>query len=477
MVLIAPAAQPAPIAAPPSSALLVLTPAPQAEIGGSGPMLVTAHAPDGHWVMTCQARSDTNHDGQLETAIGPHGDPYGDELVPYFVESHGTGERVDDFLGSDASGRYVVLVRGQALLRDTETGRELTLGDATAVDFGEDGRELAYARKQDGSWQIVVRTLATGDERVLDPGSGELVAFELYDRARAVRVHMKRPNPNGMVDAAYSTQHHGRCAGHAAASYRWSVTHSIHEQRILSMQNTPSRLVTGSVVPFGAGWLHTQSDGAVQYESLASTTPQPLVPSTCKVGFSDQSHRIVATCRQGTRWALRLFEADQVRALGPMARSTEPASWPFGRHLLITDADANDTIVDVETATRRRTPTAQRLLAIRGNKTLLQRGPELVLLDGADERVLGRVEPYARLRGDRVGLSRERLILVGSLAVDMDRGELVGVVDGQPIAHQPFGFTREGWVLVQATTPGIHRGSEIAEGPMRWEMLRRPAAP
>src|SRR5687767_9734010 len=50
------------------------------EIGTRHPLLLQALAADGRWCIICQARTDTNHDGEISASIGRHGDTVGDIL-------------------------------------------------------------------------------------------------------------------------------------------------------------------------------------------------------------------------------------------------------------------------------------------------------------------------------------------------------------------------------------------------------------
>ncbi len=141
---------PAPMVAPPTGVQQQAGP-----IGTRHPILFQRAAEDGRWVIACQAREDTNGDGKLEVRFGRHGDTYGDALAPYLFLEPGEGERLDDFLAADPSGRSLVVVRGGSLrLLDTYTRSDTELAppgaspESTApraplpVSFSRDGRRL-----------------------------------------------------------------------------------------------------------------------------------------------------------------------------------------------------------------------------------------------------------------------------------------------------------------------------------------------
>jgi hypothetical protein len=484
---------PAPPAPRPSNDPPPWTPGtpPDVEIGTAAPTLVQAVAPDGRWVAICQARVDTNHDGYLETRIGPHGDPYGDKLVPYFVEGKGPGRPVDDFLGADPSGRFVaLLIHGRPTLRDTTTGREVALaGEPSPVDFGE--TEVVYTRKSGAKRSVIVRALSTGLERSYDPGPGELLSLALFDRARALRVVMKLPSP-GASDYYHTDLYRGRCAGPAAASYHSAIIVSVREQRLVSLTDGRVWAVPEEIKPFADGWLRTMEGGSLRFETVTGRSREMVPAGYYRVLFANEARgAVVAAFKEGPSFALRLFGGQAPRQLGTVDYVSD-SRWvaPFGRHLLLTVRDADDTIIDAETAERRQSPNYQRLVAIRGDRTLVQRRTQLVFLEGGGERTIGEIPEYPPIFGVhdyRTGTA-ERIVIVGTTAVDMARGEAVGTVPDEPpwkmgnfdmkgSPYKPFGFTKDGWVLVE--TPPANRVramSAVGLGPMRWARLAPPAA-
>ncbi|WP_375769627.1 hypothetical protein NR798_01725 [Archangium gephyra] len=156
----APEPQSPPVAAlPPAPEFTVAPPTGlQRETGPIGtrdPILFQRAAKDGRWVIACQAREDTNGDGKRELHFGRHGDTFGDALAPYLFLEPGEGERLEDFLAADPTGRYLVVVRGGSLrLLDTYTRAEHELAppeaipESTAptaslpVSFSRDGQRL-----------------------------------------------------------------------------------------------------------------------------------------------------------------------------------------------------------------------------------------------------------------------------------------------------------------------------------------------
>lgn len=154
------------------------------DIGLDRSIIFLAADPDARWVAYCQAR-DTE-----EVWYGYHGEVFGSELDVYITEGAGPGRKVDDFFGADATGRYVALLEGgHVVLHDVVTGArdDLTAGGAVAVgdsrfaipvSFDDDGNML-YVRERDGRTEIVVRDLASGTERGIEPQDGVLAGAML----------------------------------------------------------------------------------------------------------------------------------------------------------------------------------------------------------------------------------------------------------------------------------------------------------
>ena len=159
------------------------------EYGTRHPFLLQGASPDGRWLIACQAREDTNGDGQISIFSGMHGDTYGDNQAPYLFLEPGAGERIDAAIAADRSGRFLVVVRDASLrLIDTRTRNESELtplrplereeDDATTpppvADFSEDGRRLLFLRRESGKVVAVVRELDSGREQRVEAGPGEL---------------------------------------------------------------------------------------------------------------------------------------------------------------------------------------------------------------------------------------------------------------------------------------------------------------
>jgi hypothetical protein len=151
---------------------------PAPTFGTANPYTIVAIPPDGRWSLICQARSDTNHDGQIEIGWEMHGEERGDELRAYLTDPAGHETEVDNMLAVDATGRWLAIVEhGRPVLIDTRSWQRTPLvGTLPEVHithgiaewkFDPSGTHLLFAR--DGA--PIVRDLATGAERRIAPSA------------------------------------------------------------------------------------------------------------------------------------------------------------------------------------------------------------------------------------------------------------------------------------------------------------------
>lgn len=153
-----------------------------AVVGTAHPIVVEAVAQNGAWVVICQARTDTDGDGEIAVHVGMHGDTYGDVMRPYVVRGAGEGEAIESLVGYTRDGRWLVALRaGKLSLLDARSG---TWSDLAGADVRDDGvplgphRAASIARAGDrmtyfkDDETIVVRELSTGTENVVKvPGA------------------------------------------------------------------------------------------------------------------------------------------------------------------------------------------------------------------------------------------------------------------------------------------------------------------
>lgn len=189
------------------------------EIGTPGPLVLERVDPDGRWVAFCQARLDTDGDGQVQIHYGMHGGIYGDALVPY-LDIEGTELELDAFVDATADGRWVVVLReGRLELHDIASSKKTALGPAPADDpnplgghraavFSSSGDRLLYVRgpielparaasKTEPSSAVVVRELTAGTEHAIEAPRGVIARAGFFDGGTHVWSHVVSKDTDG----------------------------------------------------------------------------------------------------------------------------------------------------------------------------------------------------------------------------------------------------------------------------------------
>ena len=158
-------------------------------IAGTGPLVLEQASSSGTWLVVCQARNDSNGDGQLRVSVGPRGDTRGDSLERYLITPGGQELVIDDWLASDASQRFLLIVKhGALLLWDSQTRKMQDLSALNSdtrlsaesfaavrtLSFDAESKHLLYVRSGQQGKRLVLRALDDGSERELDPGPGPI---------------------------------------------------------------------------------------------------------------------------------------------------------------------------------------------------------------------------------------------------------------------------------------------------------------
>lgn len=270
------------------------------EFGTPHPVIFQESSPDGRWLIYCQARADTDKNGEISVERGRHGNFSGDELEPYLILGDGPERPIDDFVASDTAGNYLVVVIGQKLLLiDTKTGRETDLsllganpmdasqavGAHRAASFDQSGQRLVYLRKTARGDIPVVRELANGQEIELDPGEGLVWRATLDAEGKWVTLLMVVKDTDGdgklTLPVPVTNLAARRCRG-TVSSY--GIRGGVGDQaivRVVPAAGGQAREVEGLVRPWGDRLLKRTQEGALVLES-ASGQSQELVPASCK---------------------------------------------------------------------------------------------------------------------------------------------------------------------------------------------------
>ena len=425
-------------------------------LGTANPVRILAVSPDARWAALCEARKDTDRDGRIAVKRGTNG-LYGDQMAAFLVLGSGPGVALDDLVEHDPTGRHVVILRtGKLILVDTKATAPAPAGEVDmsalgayarprrdpsgaylGVSFDAAGKRLSYVALRKKQPVVMVRDLAAGTEVTVEIGPGKLWSAVLDPTGTRVLVEVVAVDTDRNKQLTFPTfrwpgsEWRPRCETRAVGD----VIKRTGDQP--SMRLAPA---TGGVATDAPGYIGLLGDAVLRREDtralvlVDATGPHELLPAACKGVIhrvDPVGRRVLAHCAGKGDDALRLVAMGVNKDLGLPAGNPETDSLAtFGRHLLTTTRDADDTIVDLETGDRRTVEWNQRELEVLGGRTLVSRHGRLVLLDGASETDLGAISgEYPEV------LEAGTIRYIAPLVVDLGKGTVLGVAperDGQP---------------------------------------------
>ncbi|HEX5750098.1 MAG TPA: hypothetical protein VFZ09_27965 [Archangium sp.] len=495
----APAAAPAP--EPVSPPVAFLPPAPQfteapptalqretGPIGTRHPLLFQRAAEDGRWLIACQAREDTNGDGKREVIYGRHGDTFGDRLAPYLFLEPGEGERLDDFLAADPTGRYLVVVRGGSMrLLDTYTRADAelappgTIPDSTApsaslpVSFSRDGQRLLLVslsgpekratafliNLQDGSRREVPHGPGLLGRAVLDP-EGQWVWFGVVTQDTDGDGQLTWPRAQTSLASRY-------CRGPIMSYGQYGQEGDTASWLLRRVDGGPLVPREGVLRPLGDALLRQGEQGEVFVEQSSGQRTE-WVPASCRahvLHVDAAREQVLVTCSaQGN--ALELHGARVHQPLGiatPYETRPPPSHGPLRLFPVVPTPEGGapspsiQSVVDLETRTVH--PMRGEVQYTEGTRALVQRDSRrknqnrrLWFVDTAtgEQRELGEQRGYGFVASGNFVYSE-------GLLVDMSTGRLVRKVPEDAQALD----TRGRMVLDRF---GLSR--TVPSGPLQW---------
>jgi hypothetical protein len=463
--------------APPSPARLVPT---EETLGTAHPIVVQLTADDGSWVAACEARQDTDGDGQIRIEVGHHGELFGDAAALYlFSAAHPEGEVVDRFVTAAPHGRAVAFVRnGHLLVR--HAGREIDLSAAGATsagdgnptlpdrdaDFDAAGERVLYLRGRGRAETLVVRELASGVDREIDTGAGRVWRAEFLGDGQWLTVATvpRDTNGNGRLDlpTLRTTLAGGPCRGEPASFSTHGFDGDSFEWRYVRLRDghRETRDVRGWA---GDALVVRDASGALHWVS-ASGAEREIVPASCAARFEGmwvEGSAVLVGCG-GTEQASPLFvyDARGAHALGMSAPARDDRSFSSTRIFAV----SSSFIVDLQQA--RAFPRAHAgEQAFRGSRVLeTVEGGVMRFRDletGRIRTITGPTEEYVYGRefGRFAAIRHESVLLI-----DLEEERVAATMPSAPVAlrHDGAGVS----VLLSA---GESDGVEA--GPLRWHRL------
>lgn len=477
-------APPAPTTTPPARpdpATIALS-----EVADDVPLTVVEVGRGGRFIVECAARADTDKSGSLEVTVGAGGVLGGDALVPELVQGGAAPELIDDLYGTDPEGRWVVVRRGEkTLLVDAASHSTTDLGalgfDARddvldyrshrALAFDPRGEILAYVRRGEQPG-VVLRTLASGEERVVTglPGEPWRLAWDGRGDNLVLAVASEDTSKNGKLEfpARFSKGPRLRCQGPIP---RFQVSAETGDRPVSYVVKRDGRGLLRTpelALPFGANVVTRNADGALFEDRGTSRVPLASMECAGRVLHADvERGLLLVACTGGKnpqKAAVELVGAGRRQSLGlevqPLALDRYPEP---GVRLVALYPGMDTVLVDLE---KRRTQTLKpgdRVLATIGARAFLLRKSSLVVLDvdAVAERTL--VADTGRFPRTLVELP---VAVVGPLVLDLATERVLGSFEGRPLA-----LTRAGDVLLaEGRAPSA---GAVLRGPLRF---RRPGA-
>ena len=461
--------------APPAPASAAFGDAPFA---GDAPLVLEHASADGHWVVLCTAREDEPIDGQAPARARPRAELRGGAFERALI-APGTQLTIDDFVAADASGRYALLMQhGALVLWDAESQNSLDLSalgadarlsaqsfaELRTLSFDPSSKHLLYVRAGVAGARIVIRNLADGSERQLDPGPGPIwrARFDPGGAFVIAELISEDTNKNGRADfpAPLSSQPRP-CRAGPRRFHTWAERGDRPVTVLLPLDGSVPRLEPELVMPVGDALLLRDATGALLLERAGKR--RVLEPAACKgriVHADAQRELFIVGCAQPKtgRVSLELVTRSERKPLGIELANVElDREVSDAPRLLALYPGPETTLFDADRRELVPLRTADVVLATRAGRALIRRGSSLLFYD-ADSRT-EQLLPVTLERYPAL-LKTPPFVFVSPALVNLDAGALVGVSRARPLA-----LSSEGRVLVPELEAD---GARLARGPLRW---------
>jgi hypothetical protein len=518
---------PAPTAVPAAALPAGSLPGPRLTAFGTAHQLVAEAADQARrWAVVCQAREDTNGDGEVTVLVGNHGDMLGDDMVPYFIAIGRAEVAIDALVAASPTGSHVVFVRqGRLVLHAADTGAQEDLsalgadarddtsvfGGHRAASFDGAGKRLVYIRARSERAVVVVRDLSTGAEVEIDPGPGLLYRAALDEHGHWVdlQVVVQDTDRSGALERpSQSTTLSGRhCRGPVASYGVYGTYGDTPERRVVLATGGTATVVPDLVRPLGTHLLRRTPDGALLLRD-GSGSDTELAPAAChaRILHGDPVRgRLLVVCAAATAPAAagvddaegetRADTAGAAPAIGPLIvvgkdihqtlpvtahmSEEEAPTWSAQRLVAVTGADDTPVVVDMDTLATTVLAPRDQVLATHDTALLVYRGRTppssthpLVWRDlarGVTHQLLADAWP---MHVSDV-LQRDRLVVASASVIDMETGRLLGRVPVAP-EHVPLLQRRRGPLAFEISEDGLvlldtlPLDDNLPRGPLRW---------
>ncbi|MFK7989353.1 MAG: hypothetical protein AB8I08_25265 [Sandaracinaceae bacterium] len=443
--------------------------APDPQWGTNSPTVLLGVDPGGRWLAMCQARTDTNGDGQVSVSAGIHGSLSGDRLVPYLMMGPGEGQPIQRFVGADASGDRLVIVSGETQWLVQADGTRTSLGPAPPTlprTAFRDGAVL-FVR---GPGRVPILRTAEGAERELRvPGPVMALGFHPHAGYVELLVLDRDTDGDGQRTAPVlrtTAAPENACSPGTLSSSSYGYEGDRPRVYLFRTEDGWSHPVEEAlpegapIAPLGDRLLLRRSDGALVLAGRG--TPEVWMEAACQpvvLAVHPEGRRALVRCVRDEEASVWLVTDGHPRRLPVEEGSVSSRERPSYGPLFF----ARDHIVDIERGRVLPLPEHDRIVALEGRHLLYLHRRRVFFrdLERARPAVIGRSRP-GWWPTTRAGYSH-----MGPLTFDLRRGRRVG--RGEPDA---VGFGVRGRRLLAA------EGGRISTGPFRWvDPVDRPLPP
>ena len=462
-------------------------PGPLAEIEGDAPITLETVGHAGRFLSYCAARADSDGNGRLEVRAGAAGALSGDQLRPELAIGGRQAELIDDLLGYDAGGRFVVVRTARIVsLIDVFGGARVDLSALgfddrddvlqnrhhRALAFDPRGEWLAYLRQADTT-TLVLRELTSGQERVLSPLPGDpwRLEWDASGEWLVVWSVVEDGNKNGRLDWPARIAKKARMACDPPVP-RFSVNPEVGDRPsavVVRRDGADARVVTDFLMPYGKDLLTRAKDGPLVLEREGKKRTIATAECGARVLHADPTRgQLLIACTNGKtplRASVELLTPAGRLDLGVTVQPTNIDRWPGAPTRLFPLYPGSEVLLlDLERKKPLSLRPGDRVVTTSGTRALVRRAASLFFYDAETATETPLVSDTGRFANVVVDGS---LVAVGSRVIDVGAGKLLGTVDGRPLALTP-----EGDVLV--ADGGAADAERLARAPLRW---RKPAAP
>lgn len=476
-----------PVTDPSLAPAVPLPPAQPGDIGRAVPTVLVSASPTGHWTVLCQALDDTDGDGELEVRVSQHGELAGDTLLQFLLTSNAE-TAIDEFAGSDPSGRWLAYVQNDKLwLLDTTNGRksELEQADVRAsqapftplrgVSFSDTGEHLAYVRQDGDQSDVVLRKLSDGTETVVRISEGLLyrVHFAAGSHFLQVEVVVEDTNKNRRLQWPYPERSGSApCPSPVPHFSVWQYPGDQPQTRLVEvdsgrvMNSGDLVLAVGStyvsrtedrrLVASQAGkppWLVSSAECAARVTHVDAATGNVLFGCAPAWGQRRDMFLRTPTARKQLGFDLAAFEQDMHRDID------QPRVPLYPRN--------ESLIFNVRTQERWNLLEGTRVLALHGATALLERQDQISIVTLNADATLTQAEPTLRRPPLARVLTQGQWVAVGALLFDLETKTHAGSFPPIGSVHRaPEALSISGMGLFASRAASTQR---VSYGPYRWQ--------